>query len=130
MTIHQLILRLLNPTQTFEGLIPHPSRAHLFRHIRARDSERIKRVIQQCKRHIVVSKLDVMLCDFNEHVSGAVMPVAEGGLVVHECTAVVVEAGCDVAECVEKAACDEGFAVVYAELCFAITEAFLEYIGC
>lgn len=81
-------------------------------------------MVQQRECHLVVPEIDVVLGHLDEEVCSAVVPVAEGGFVVHERAPVVFERGVDVTERVQEASCDEGFAVVVAEFGFAVAKAF------
>jgi hypothetical protein len=44
----------------------------------------------------MITKLDVVLCDFDEQVGGPVVAIPERRFVVHECAPVVLETGVNV----------------------------------
>ena len=78
----------------------------------------------------MITQINMVLCDFDEDVCGAVVPVAERGFVVQKGAPVVVEARLDVSESVQKAAGYERYAVAGAVFVFSVVQAAEERVGC
>lgn len=54
------------------------------------DGKCAKSMIEKSECHVVISKFDVVLCNFDENVGSTVMTVSKGQLVMHECAAMIV----------------------------------------